>query len=48
MKENKDRDYQKMRAYYEQAKEKYAGKEQDMEMDMLDNMMKELVDGGWF
>ncbi len=47
-KENQNRDYVKMREYYELAKDKYSGEEQDMEMDMLDNMMKELEDGGWF
>ena len=48
MKENIDRDYSQMSIYYGKAKEKYSGKEQDMEMDMLDIMMQELKDGGWF
>jgi len=48
MKENIDRDYQQMKAYYEKAVEMYSGKEQDMEMDMLDKMMQDLIDGGWF
>lgn len=48
MKENIDRDYKQMLVYYEKAKEKYSGEEPDMEMDMLDNMMQELMDGGWF
>lgn len=47
MKENVDRDYLKMYEYYEKAKEKYEGKEQNMEMDMLDIMIQELKDGGW-
>lgn len=47
MKENEDRDYHQMQVYYEQAKELYSSKEQDMEMDMLENMMQELKDGGW-
>lgn len=47
MNENEDRDYHQMQAYYEQAKELYSSKEQDMEMDMLENMMQELKDGGW-
>ena len=47
MKENEERDYGQMSVYYERAKELYAGKEQDMEMDMLDRMMSELKDGGW-
>ncbi len=46
-KENTDRDYAKMQTYYEQAIEKYSGKEQDMEMEMLAGMMQELKDGGW-
>lgn len=48
MKENIDRDYMQMKAYYETACEKYSGREQDMEMSMLDNMIRELEDGGWF
>ncbi|MBD5475598.1 MAG: protein kinase [Lachnospiraceae bacterium] len=47
MKENEERDYGQMSVYHERAKELYAGKEQDMEMDMLDRMMSELKDGGW-
>ena len=47
MKENVDRDYLKMYEYYEKAKEKYDGKEQNMEMDMLDTMIQDLRDGGW-
>lgn len=46
-KPNADRNYRQMLAYYEQAKEKYSGKEQDTEMDMLEVMMQELRDGGW-
>lgn len=48
MKENEDRDYAQMRAYYEKAKDLYSGKEQDAEMDMLDGIMQDLEDGGWF
>lgn len=47
MKENVDRDYLKMYEYYEKAKEKYEGKEQNPEMDMLDVMIQDLRDGGW-
>ncbi len=47
MKENIERDYKQMLAYYEKAKEKYSEEDQDMEMDMLDKMMQELKDGGW-
>lgn len=45
--DNADRDYHKMQEYYDTAKEKYSGKEQDLEMDMLDVMMQEIIDGGW-
>lgn len=48
MKENIDRDYHQMKAYYDKAVEMYSGKEQDMEMDMLAKMMQDLIDGGWF
>ncbi|MBD5450228.1 MAG: protein kinase [Lachnospiraceae bacterium] len=48
MKENEERDYGQMAVYYGKAKELYSGKEQDMEMDMLDNMIQDLEDGGWF
>lgn len=47
VKENADRDYQKMLGYYEQAVERYTGKEQDAEMEMLEVMMQEIRDGGW-
>lgn len=47
-KENEERDYSRMREYYEKAKEKYDGQPDDMEMQMLDSMMQELEDGGWF
>lgn len=47
MKENMDRDYAGMYGYYEKAKEMYAGKETNVEMDMLDVMIRELMDGGW-
>lgn len=47
VKDNIDRDYKKMQEYYETAKEKYAGKERDMEMEMLDAMMQDIKDGGW-
>ncbi|MCM1124573.1 MAG: protein kinase [Eubacterium sp.] len=48
MKDNEERDYKQMAAYYEKAKELYSGKEQDMEMEMLEQMMQDLEDGGWF
>ena len=37
-----------MQEYYAKAKEKYSDKEQDMEMSMLENMIRELEEGGWF
>lgn len=46
-KENPDRDYQQLLAYYEQALEWYSGEEQDTEMEMLEVMMQEIRDGGW-
>lgn len=47
-KENADRDYRQMRAYYEQAVLLYDDTAQDMEMSMLAQMLQELEDGGWF
>lgn len=47
MKENVDRDYLQMYEYYEKAKQKYEGKEQNAEMDMLDAMIQDIRDGGW-
>ena len=47
-KENTDRDYLKMQDYYELAKERYPGDGSDLEMEMLDHMMQELSEGGWF
>lgn len=46
-KENEDRDYRQMLTYYEQALERYSGKEQDVEMEKLEIMMQEIRDGGW-
>lgn len=45
--ENADRDYQKMKEYYEQAKELYGDQDNDQEMEMLDHMMLDLKDGNW-
>lgn len=47
-KENLDRNYMQMLGYYEQAKEYYQEDMQDMEMNMLEQMIQELKDGGWF
>lgn len=46
--ENADRDYNQMRVYYNQAEELYSENIQDLEMDMLEQMMKALDEGGWF
>ncbi len=46
-KENIDRDYRQMLAYYEQALERYTEEETDAEMEMLEIMMQEVRDGGW-
>lgn len=47
-KRNEERDYKKMKEYYEQAFSLYDDAIQDMEMEMLKNMMEEIEDGGWF
>jgi tetratricopeptide (TPR) repeat protein len=46
-KDNADRDYTQMQTYYEEAVSRYDSDEQDLEMDMLEQMMQELRDGGW-
>ena len=46
--QNSERDYLKMKDYYEKALEKYPETGGDVEMDMLGNMMEELNAGGWF
>lgn len=47
--ENDERDYLPMKAYYEQAKLLYEDSNaDDMEMQMLEQMMTELKNGGWF
>lgn len=46
-KENEQRNYLRMRDFYELAKDKYPADGADMEMEMLDRMMQELADGGW-
>lgn len=47
---NQERNYENMRAYYEQAEALYTDMvaEEDMEMQMLENMMLDLQNGGWF
>lgn len=47
-KENLDRDYMQMFSYYKQAKNYYSEEIQDVEMNMLEQMIKELEAGGWF
>ena len=46
-KENADRDYEKMKEYYDRAKELYSDQDQDQEMEMLDHMIQDLRDGNW-
>ena len=48
-KENADRNYRQMQEYYEKALLLYEkdGQDVDMEMEMLDTMMRELKSGGW-
>lgn len=49
-KENRDRDYTQVRADYETALALYeeAGGSGDTEMQMLENLIQDLRDGGWF
>lgn len=48
-KENSERDYGKMREYYETARQLYQNQaNDDGEMWQLDNMIEELTNGGWF
>ena len=48
-KNNIDRDYSQMKAYYDQAAALYekSGNDGDTEMQMLENMMQDLKKGGW-
>lgn len=49
-KANADRDYGKVKEYAEKAQQMYESSEaeEDSEMMMLENMIKDLKDGGWF
>ncbi len=49
-KANEERDYTAVREYYQMAREMYkaSGEDGDTEMQMLENMMQDLKDGGWF
>ena len=44
---NEDRNYQKVKEYYDLAKERYQEKDQDQEMQMLEIMIQELKNGNW-
>ncbi len=47
--ENSSRSYTQMKDYYDQAVSLYEKQDvQDMEMQMLDNMIRDLQNGGWF
>ena len=46
-KENADRDYHKMKEYYDQAKKLCEEQDNDQEMQMLDNLIRDLKDGNW-
>ena len=46
-KENADRDYHKMKEYYDQAKKLCEEQDSDQEMQMLDNLIQDLRDGNW-
>ena len=50
--ENAQRDYSKVKKYYEEAKTLYeqrgASVPEDVEMQMLENMMQDIKDAGWF
>ena len=49
-KPNEQRDYQRMKEYYEKMMELYSTQNDsnDVEVQMLQNLMKDLQDGGWF
>ena len=47
VKENRERDYSRMKEYYDRAKELYGDQDTDQEMQMLDNLIQDLVDGNW-
>ncbi len=46
-KENVDRSYGQMKEYYDKAKELYGDRDDDQEMQMLDVMIQDLIDGNW-
>lgn len=47
VKDNADRDYGKMKEYYDQAKELYGDQDTDQEMQMLDSLIADLRSGNW-
>lgn len=47
MKENEDRDYWQMKAYYDKAMELYGDREDDQEMQMLTSLISDLKSGNW-
>ena len=47
VKENRERDYSRMKEYYDRAKELYGDQSADQEMQMLDNLIQDLIDGNW-
>ena len=46
-KENQERDYSRMKEYYDRARELYGDQDTDQEMQMLDNLIRDLKDGNW-
>lgn len=46
--DNTKRDYHKMKEYYEKALDLYNKDTQDSEMQLLENLMDDLEEGGWF
>ena len=47
VKENQDRNYNRMKEYYDRAKELYGDQDTDQEMQMLENLIQDLRDGNW-
>ena len=46
-KENQERDYSRMKEYYDRDRELYGDQDTDQEMQMLDNLIRDLKDGNW-
>lgn len=47
IKENRERDYSRMKEYYDRAKALYGDQDSDQEMQMLDNLIRDLREGNW-